>query len=61
LNVLRRGYSLTRTENGTLVRDAAQVHPGDKLLTRVAAGEITSRVELCTPNPPETETEHSAE
>jgi exodeoxyribonuclease VII large subunit len=45
LNVLQRGYSLTRTADGRLVRDAADVQPGDRLVTRVAAGEITSRVE----------------
>jgi exodeoxyribonuclease VII large subunit len=45
LNVLNRGYSLTRTTDGRLVRDADEVKPGDVLHTRVAGGEITSRVE----------------
>jgi exodeoxyribonuclease VII large subunit len=45
LNVLSRGYSLTRTTDGKLVRSAADVQPGDELVTRVASGEITSRVE----------------
>jgi exonuclease VII large subunit len=45
LNVLNRGYSLTRTIDGRLVRDAAEVNPGDVILTRVGNGEITSRVE----------------
>ncbi len=45
LNVLSRGYSLTRSADGKLVRDAADVRPGDELITRVASGEITSRVE----------------
>lgn len=46
LNVLNRGYSLTRTADGeTLLRDAAAVRPGDRLVTRLAAGEIVSRVE----------------
>ena len=44
LNVLGRGYSLTRTADGRLVRAAADVRPGDELVTRVAAGEIVSRV-----------------
>jgi exodeoxyribonuclease VII large subunit len=50
LNVLRRGYSLTRTE-GTeeLVRDATQIRPGDRLLTTVASGAIVSRVEEVRP------------
>lgn len=42
LNVLRRGYSLTRTTAGRVVRDPAEVRPGDILLTRVAGGEIRS-------------------
>jgi exodeoxyribonuclease VII large subunit len=45
LNVLRRGYSLTRTEDGSLIRDAASVQPGQAIITRVETGEITSRVE----------------
>jgi exodeoxyribonuclease VII large subunit len=45
LNVLARGYSLTRTDDGRLVRAAADVKPGDRLTTRVASGEIVSRVE----------------
>ncbi|WP_439623818.1 exodeoxyribonuclease VII large subunit [Gemmata sp.] len=45
LNVLTRGYSLTHTPDGKLVRDAAAVRPGDVLVTRVAAGRVVSRVE----------------
>ena len=45
LNVLRRGYSLTRTVEGKLLRDAAEVQPGDLIVTRVQNGEVTSRVE----------------
>ena len=44
LNVLARGYSLTRTDAGRVVRDPADVQPGDRLTTRVAHGEIVSRV-----------------
>jgi exodeoxyribonuclease VII large subunit len=46
LNVLKRGYSLTRTADGVhLIRDAATVAPGDRIVTRLARGEIVSRVE----------------
>jgi exodeoxyribonuclease VII large subunit len=45
LNVLTRGYSLTRTTSGKLVRSPDDVKPGEVLVTRVAAGEIVSRVE----------------
>jgi exodeoxyribonuclease VII large subunit len=49
LNVLQRGYSLTRTADGVnLIRDAAEVKPGDRIVTRLAAGEVVSRVEQAT-------------
>jgi exodeoxyribonuclease VII large subunit len=44
LNVLSRGYSLTRTADGRLVRAPADVQPGDRIVTRVAGGEVTSTV-----------------
>jgi exodeoxyribonuclease VII large subunit len=53
LNVLARGYTLTRTETGpTLVRDASQVRPGDRLRTTLARGEVISRVEEVRPGGP---------
>lgn len=46
LNVLSRGYSLTRREaDRTVVRDAEQVRPGERLMTTVQRGTIVSRVE----------------
>lgn len=45
LNVLTRGYSLTHKVSGELVLAATEVKPGDLLKTRVAIGEILSRVE----------------
>jgi len=45
LQVLARGYSLTHTADGRLVRDADSLNPGDVIVTRLAAGSITSRVE----------------
>ncbi len=51
LNVLARGYSLTRTEaDGVVVRTPAQVRPGDRLVTLVQHGRLISRVEQ-TPEP----------
>lgn len=45
LNVLGRGYSLTRKAGATtLLRDAAEVKPGETLVTRLASGEVTSVV-----------------
>lgn len=46
LNVLGRGYSLTRIASSqTIVRSPDQVHPGDRLETTVQYGRIFSRVE----------------
>jgi exodeoxyribonuclease VII large subunit len=46
LNVLSRGYSLTRREvDQAVVRDSQQVHLGDRLITDVQHGRIFSRVE----------------
>lgn len=46
LNVLARGYSLTRKEaDGTVIRNPDQVRPGDRLLTQVHGGRVVSRVE----------------
>jgi exodeoxyribonuclease VII large subunit len=46
LNVLARGYSLTRKEaDGSVVRDPDQVRPGDRLVTTVRNGRVHSRVE----------------
>ncbi len=44
LGVLERGYSLTETEAGAVVRDAADVKPGDRIKTRFAKGSITSEI-----------------
>lgn len=46
LNVLARGYSLTRRlDDHLVVRSADQVEPGERILTRLQQGEIISRVE----------------
>lgn len=41
---LRRGFSLTYTSDGRLVRSAADLYPGDHLTTRLADGMVTSEV-----------------
>lgn len=46
LNVLGRGYSLTRKEaDQKVVRSSAEVQPGDRLVTVLQSGSIVSRVE----------------
>jgi exodeoxyribonuclease VII large subunit len=46
LAVLARGYSLTfQSDGATLLRSAADARPGDLIHTRLARGQIISRVE----------------
>jgi exodeoxyribonuclease VII large subunit len=46
LATLSRGYSITRrAEDGIVLRDAAQVSPGDLIETRLARGRLLSRVQ----------------
>jgi exodeoxyribonuclease VII large subunit len=42
---LERGYSITRTAAGAVVRQPDQAAPGEILITQLSAGSITSRVE----------------
>lgn len=42
---LRRGFSITRTEDGKVVRSSELATPGSQLRTQLAKGEIRSRVE----------------
>jgi exodeoxyribonuclease VII large subunit len=43
--LLARGWSLTRTADGGLVRTAADAPPGTRLVTTLAAGEVRSTVD----------------
>jgi exodeoxyribonuclease VII large subunit len=45
LAVLGRGYSLTQAEDGSVIRDAAQVRPGERLRTRLHRGRLVAKVE----------------
>ncbi|HPF99533.1 MAG TPA: exodeoxyribonuclease VII large subunit [Kiritimatiellia bacterium] len=42
--VLGRGFSITKTASGIIVRNATDVRDGDELRTQVARGEIVSKV-----------------
>ncbi|MBN2163731.1 MAG: exodeoxyribonuclease VII large subunit [Pontiellaceae bacterium] len=44
LAVLGRGYSLTRTPDGNVIRSAAALKPGDRLVTQFAEGKVISNV-----------------
>ncbi|MCI0700976.1 MAG: exodeoxyribonuclease VII large subunit [Planctomycetia bacterium] len=52
LQVLARGYSLTHTADGRLVRDADSLRPGDVIVSRFASGKVVSRVEEVHGEPP---------
>jgi exodeoxyribonuclease VII large subunit len=43
--ILERGYSLIFDAQGALVKDAAQLAPGDSIQARLARGELRARVE----------------
>jgi exodeoxyribonuclease VII large subunit len=45
VNVLARGWTITRTADGTIVRSPDDVAEGDVIRTQLAAGSVTSRVE----------------
>lgn len=44
-NLLRRGWSITRAEDGSVLRSVDQVEAGASISTRVADGTLTSRIE----------------
>ena len=44
-NLMRRGWSITRTAEGAIVRSADDAGPGDVITTQVADGSLTSRIE----------------
>ncbi|MBI4398717.1 MAG: exodeoxyribonuclease VII large subunit [Candidatus Omnitrophica bacterium] len=44
LAVLTRGYSITSNEKGKLIRSANEVRVGEEIITKVAKGEIRSKV-----------------
>lgn len=53
LAVLSRGYSITLDESGRAVRESSDVAPGDRLVTRLARGRLSCRVESCEPDDPQ--------
>lgn len=49
LSTLERGYAIVSDESGQVVRAAEQLQPGDSMTTRLAKGEVVSRVEKIKP------------
>jgi exodeoxyribonuclease VII large subunit len=50
LNVLARGYSITRQKNGAIIKTLKDVNLGDELTTVVAKGNISSVVKHISPH-----------
>ena len=44
LKVLARGYSVARTENGEILRDARQVQQGENIELQLSRGRVTAQV-----------------
>lgn len=49
LGTLARGYSLTLNDAQQTLRNAADVRPGDRLITQLAKGKVESQVIRCLP------------
>ena len=45
VNLLRRGWSITRDADGNVVTSVADVALGSTIVTQVADGRLTSRIE----------------
>ena len=45
LLILRRGYTVTEREDGSIVRKSGDLKPGDMIKTRLMDGTVLSRVE----------------
>ncbi|HEY4609255.1 MAG TPA: exodeoxyribonuclease VII large subunit, partial [Ilumatobacteraceae bacterium] len=45
VHTMARGWSITRTSDGVIVRDASEIAPGDTITTTFAGGSARSRVE----------------
>ena len=50
--VLRRGFSITTTPGGTVLRSSLDARPGDRLTTRLHDGSLDSIVDGAPPNAP---------
>jgi exodeoxyribonuclease VII large subunit len=49
--ILNRGYALVFDAKGRLVKDAAQLAPGDEIAARLARGQLRARVTRSEPHP----------
>ena len=56
---IARGWSITRTDDGRVVRSPDDVRPGDTLRTTVAGGTLTSTITATATDPPGDPDEHA--
>ena len=49
--LLRRGWSITRTTEGNVLRSVADLNPGDTIVTEVLDGTVISNVSVVDPDP----------
>ena len=45
VNLLRRGWSITRSADGSVLRSVADARAGELITTQVADGSLSSRIE----------------
>ena len=50
LATLERGYAIARSEDGRIIRDAAELDAGERLQVMVARGTVETRVEETRPD-----------
>jgi exodeoxyribonuclease VII large subunit len=44
LNILARGYSITYTGSGKILKSVKQVNPGENIVTKLTDGEVSSKI-----------------
>lgn len=48
--LLKRGYSITLSTDGEIITDVSMIRPGERIVTRLQGGEVTSEVKLVSKN-----------
>ena len=48
--LLKRGYSITLSPDGEIITDVSMIRPGERIVTRLQGGEVTSEVKLVSKN-----------
>lgn len=48
--LLKRGYSITLSPDGEIITDVSMIRPGERIVTRLQGGEVTSEVKMVSKN-----------